>query len=361
MRRSLVIVSILVLCGLVAVGGEAGAVVHGTNGQIVFARAVCRETTCDHFWWRIVAADANDAHETVLAGPYPDNAFDEHLIANWSPDGTSVIFAVNQGIWQVNVDGTGLHEVFHARGGTRLDDGPTFTPDGQHIVFPMCCPGRAGQSLWMIDVAGTGLTRVTKDHGEGLPQVSPDGKRVVFNRCDPCEVATASMKTGKIRVLTDSRTSVSQHPDWSPNSNKIVFYVHYSSGSGGIAIMNANGSQMKFLTSSGPRGKTGSFDPCFSPDGKTVLFDRFPLPRGSELFSVSRLGGELTRVTRTPWEGELYPQWAVAQPYGRRPPGGVVIRGRERSTLGPANAGVLAHSLLTSGRHTRARADAGRH
>ena len=47
------------------------------------------------------AADANDANETVLAGPYPDGAFDEHLIANWSPDGTSVIFMVNQGIWQV--------------------------------------------------------------------------------------------------------------------------------------------------------------------------------------------------------------------------------------------------------------------
>jgi Tol biopolymer transport system component len=127
------------------------------------------------------------------------------------------------------------------------------------------------------------------------------------------------MKTGKIHVLTDSGKSASEHPDWSPNSNKIVFYVHYSSGKGDIAIINANGRHMELLTSNGPRAKTGSFHPCFSPDGKTVLFDRFPLPKGSELFSVSRNGGELTRVTRTPWEGELWPQWAVARPYGSRP------------------------------------------
>ena len=326
MSKSLIIiVSILALVGLVADGGESAAVVHGTNGRIVFARAVCRTTTCDHFWWRIVAADANDANETVLAGPYPDGAFDEHLVANWSPDGTSVIFMVNQGIWQVNEDGTGLHEVFHARRGTRLDDGPTFTPDGQHIVFPMCCPGRTGQSLWMIDVAGSGFSRVTKERhawADGLPQVSPDGNWVVFDRCEPCEVAIANINTGRIHVLTDSTKFASEHPDWSPASNQIVFHVHYySGGNGDIAIMNANGSHMRLLTSNGPHGKTGSYDPCFSPDGKRILFDQFPLPRGSELFSVSRHGGQLTRVTRTPWEGELYPQWAAARPYGGRPLG----------------------------------------
>ena len=161
MRKSLIIiVSILTLFGLISAGGEAGAVVHGTNGRIVFIRAVCRTTTCDHFWWRIVAADPNDANETVLAGPYPDKAFDEELIANWSPDGASVIFTVNQGIWQVKEDGTGLYEVFRPRG---IGDGPTFTPDGRHIVFSRCCPTGHAATLWMIDVDGTGLTQLTRD------------------------------------------------------------------------------------------------------------------------------------------------------------------------------------------------------
>jgi hypothetical protein len=42
----------------------------------------------------------------VLAGPYPRDAWDDHFIANWSPDGKTVIFMANQGIWQVNADGS---------------------------------------------------------------------------------------------------------------------------------------------------------------------------------------------------------------------------------------------------------------
>jgi hypothetical protein len=61
-----------------------------------------------------VAADANDTNETLLAGPYARDAYDDSFIANWAPDGSSVIFMANQGIWQVNADGTGLHELFEA-------------------------------------------------------------------------------------------------------------------------------------------------------------------------------------------------------------------------------------------------------
>jgi len=193
------------------------------------------------------------------------------LAEDWSPAGTSVVFMVNQGIWQVNDDGTDLHEVFHAPRGTGIGDGPTFTPDGQHIIFSRCCTGHY-QALWMIDVEGAGLAQVTNETRgwyESVPQVSPDGQRVAFNRCgDRCDVATASIKTGKIRVLTDSRKSASEHPGWSPTSNKIVFHIHYSSGSGDIAIMNANGSHLHRLTFNGPRGKTGSFDPCSRLTGR---------------------------------------------------------------------------------------------
>ena len=137
----------MILLGVAALGGEAGAVVPGANGRIVFARETCKPTCM----YTIVAADANDANETLLAGPYPRDAYDDHFIANWAPDGKSVIFMANQGIWQVNADGTGLHVLFQASAEVGMDDGPAFTPDGKHIVFTRCCPEGFGYSLWMIE------------------------------------------------------------------------------------------------------------------------------------------------------------------------------------------------------------------
>src|SRR6266480_1942641 len=124
MRRLIAPVAVFAMAvlGLSLMSGSASAVVSGKNGRIVFTRRVCTATCV----FNIVAADLNDANETSLAGPYPRSAFGEHLSANWSPDGKTVIFSVNDGIWEVNADGSGLHELLHAAPGTGFGDGPSF-------------------------------------------------------------------------------------------------------------------------------------------------------------------------------------------------------------------------------------------
>jgi WD40-like Beta Propeller Repeat len=162
MWRSIVVVAVSAMT-LVGLAGEpAGAVVPGTNGHLLFTRAICKSDTrpC----WEIVAAAPNDSHETVLAGAYPRGAWDDHFTANWSPDGKTVIFIVNQGIWQVNADGSNLHLVWSPPpDGSGIDDGPTFTPDGNYIIFTRCCPQNSGYALWRINADGTGLQKVTTE------------------------------------------------------------------------------------------------------------------------------------------------------------------------------------------------------
>ena len=319
MRRLIAIATVtgMTVPGLVAAAGPTRAVVPGTNGRIVFSRETCTHTCM----YSIVAANPNDTDENVLAGPYPRDAYDDHFIANWAPAGTSVIFMLYNEIWQVRPDGTGLHELLDPPEGTGVDDGPTFTPDGARIVFTLCCPEGFGYSLWMINAEGTGLRDVTKEpvfNGDGpaddAPQVSPDGKHIVFSRCFPdqpnCVIATVNISGNHLRQLTDSTQFNAQRPNWSPDSKKIVFEVVTADGTPDIATMNADGSGLTQLTFNTP-GETFSHSPCYSPDGTKILFQQRPSTAGGvDLFTMNLDGSGTTQVTRTP-TNEREPEWAV--------------------------------------------------
>jgi Tol biopolymer transport system component len=310
----------------IGMGGSAQAVVAGNNGRILFARCIapfkCGSNTVAS--WEIVAANPNDTAETVLAGAYTRAAWDDHFIANWSPDGTRAIFMLNQGIWEVNADGSNLHLVWSPPpDGTGIDDGPAFTPDGKNIIFTRCCPPGYGYSLWEIKADGTGLRDVTREpvvNGDGpsdnLPQVSPDGKRIVFHRCFPqsfgtggCEIVTVNLNGSNEHVLTDPSLNA-QVPNWSPDSKHIVFEM-YPSGTADIGIVNADGSGFVQLTSGG--GRVSSFAASFSPDGTKIIFSRSMSTGGLDLFTMNPDGSHMTQITQTA-APELWPQWAVNAP-----------------------------------------------
>jgi len=233
MKRLLTLAAIanVMVLGTMAASGPAAAVVPGTNGRVLFARCIFKARDCQ---WELVAADADGANETVLAGPYPRSVWDDHFIANWSPDGRNAIFMADLGhgqrIWQVDADGSHLHMVWSPPpDGTGLDDGPAYTPDGKHIVFTRCCPQGYGYSLWMINADGGGLKDVTTEwvrNGDGpsdnLPQVSPSGRAIVFHRCFPnpdrgCVVDTVGINGDHRHQLTDPSLNA-QDPNWSPDS-----------------------------------------------------------------------------------------------------------------------------------------------
>jgi Tol biopolymer transport system component len=303
--------------GFVLVGSAApaGAAVPGANGRIVFARAKCGDTSCR--WW-LISATPRDRFEHVLAGPYPDGSFDEHLIGNPSPDGRRVVFMVKQGIWMVNTDGSHLHRIFQASSDPGVDDGPTFTPDGKHIIFVRCCPEGFGYSLWRINPDGSGLKDVTVEtveNGDGpadtSPQVSPDGRLIVFNHCFPdggCGIATVHAWGGPIHDLP-IRGDVS-HPNWSPDGRHIIFIFHEPNNASDIGRVNRYGRRFRLLTHTGKRHGAINLDACYSPDGTKIMFVRFPTPPGIDLF-VMRADGSHAHVVRRTGAIELLPQWAV--------------------------------------------------
>ena len=330
MRRLVALATAVGLAWLgVAISPSAQALVAGANGRILFTRAICFSDArpC----WEILAADPDGTHETLLAGPYQRKVWDDHFIANWSPDGKTVIFMAKlgrkQAIWQVNSDGTGLHAIWTPPNRkTGIDDGPAFTPDGRYIVFTRCCPQPTGYGLWRINADGSRLRPLTREVAGGpkvdrpsdnLPQVSPDGTRIAYHRnvvtCSvPSDcgnrIVTVNIHGGDRVQLTDPSIDA-QIPNWSPDSKRIVFEMYPPGGGAEVGIVNADGTGLTQLTFGNE--DTFSFAPSFSPDGTKIIFSRFPSTRGGvDLFTMNPDGSGVAKATRTA-SVELWAQWAA--------------------------------------------------
>jgi Tol biopolymer transport system component len=149
-----------------------------------------------------MAPNYNDGQFSPPAAP----AIEED--ANWSPDGTKIVFTShpavtsfcsNPGlcnypdteIYTVKPDGTGLTQLTHNNYEERA---PTWSPNGLHIAY-MCRIGplnkQTGLPTFEICVLdangdGDGIQRLTSNGVlDATPSWSPDGKQIVLHRNPP--------------------------------------------------------------------------------------------------------------------------------------------------------------------------------
>jgi TolB protein len=98
----------------------------------------------------------------------------------FSADGSRIAFVSqrdgNAEIYVMNADGTGATRLTTD---PQADGRPSFTPDGQAVVFHSARPaGR--QQVWVVNVDGTGLAQLTRDSISSAPTVSPDGQTIAY-------------------------------------------------------------------------------------------------------------------------------------------------------------------------------------
>lgn len=292
----------------------------GRNGRIAFARATCT-STCS---WNLMTADADGSQERILAGPFTRDAFDDHFLANWSPDGTRLAFMAQNQIWEINADGSHLHAVFTPTDGTGVDDDPAYTPDGHHLVFTRCCVTGFGYSLWTIKTNGKGLRHVTAEQDDGpadtLPQVSPNGKLIVFNRCsDTCAAALVDRNGHDAHQLSPDGMVVTTTGNFSPSSTEIVFSARANDDvRSSLWIIRTDGTHLRQIVTSGlacgglrsDADATACIQPRWSPDGTRIIFSA-NTGVGSDIYTVNPDGSDLVQVTHN--AGEDSPTWGQRQ------------------------------------------------
>jgi Tol biopolymer transport system component len=145
-----------------------------SNGkQILFAS--------DNTRLNIYKAEFDPAREVFLGLPSPVTGGSKYALSpSASPDGQWIVFReglTQEDLYLVHPDGTGLRRLTND---IYKDRGPSWTPDGERIVFYSNRPDR--YEMWWIRPDGSGLEQLTTTTGNSTwwPRVMPDGARMLF-------------------------------------------------------------------------------------------------------------------------------------------------------------------------------------
>lgn len=342
-RRALCAVALAGAVLAVAAPG-VGATLPGANGRITFMRM----DSGDH--WQVWVADAGLGGQVQITEEDANSGW-----SVWAPDGSRLAFDSDRTDADPS-DDTPINDVFTMRPDgsdvRKLTDSASFSgdaayaPDGRHIAFDSDRGDYpAAQGIYITDLTGEELRRVTATPGDGwmdlAPRFSPDGSRLVFTRVKNFEHRPRGRLAGETSALfivnsdgTNPRriTDWGIHPgdaDWSPDGNTITFETqgreHPGKGSD-IYIVRPDGSgEVNVTRNDGVRGLgnenafvfENSSDPVFSPDGTRILFLDGKIGGGAFSFGLATMapdGTDRAYLTSDPMD-EHQPDWeAVASP-----------------------------------------------
>jgi TolB protein len=181
-----------------------------------------------HDAWRIMFANSDDGRITFVAPvPFPHKRMSD---PTWSPRGDRIAFQVAKG------DDSQASEVFtmtpEGKDFRRLTDNgadefdPDWSPDGAQLVYVRTRQHRFSHNRIQSDIAvmgknGHDVTVLTHtERNEGSAAFSPNGKRIVFDRC-----CYGESNTSEIFVMWANGTHVVRlthnevwdtAPDWQP-------------------------------------------------------------------------------------------------------------------------------------------------
>jgi Tol biopolymer transport system component len=214
-----------------------------------------------------------------------------------APDGSTTEFNPdNRMVWLVKADGTGLHELAPGKPG----DGkvsPDISPDGRTVVFSSWGPrGR----VWSVPIEGGDPVMLTTDCSgaenecfERDPAFSPDGKRIAFAQdlfgAEPSSViGIRDRAAGTVTFIESTRVprtaSHLHQPSWSPDGTRIAYHLDTQAPADEqptkirIEIVNVDGTSLQELPA--PAGEAKAGDPDWSPDGSLIVFSTMPNREG---------------------------------------------------------------------------------
>jgi len=254
----------------------------------------------------IQLTDPNGAHTHELARFHPA----PHSLV-WSPDAKRLRFTQTNllestdSMWEINLDGTGLRRVLPEGQRGPHEGSGTWLAGGKYFAFSSGVDLRASlavdteASLWLTEENRGLLHRKTGDPVQlttgpialDHPIATPDGKRVfAIGSHDEYQLLRIDPKTSAKTAMLAESGATDM--DFSLDGKWVVYAAREN---GTLWKSRIDGSGKVQLTA----GATGAFAPHWSPDQKEILFTGFLLDSQPRLYVVSAQGGTPRNVLPT--------------------------------------------------------------
>jgi serine/threonine protein kinase len=228
----------------------------------------------------------------------------------WSPDGQHLLFTSpcqkkakqypNAGIFIMNADGTDVRPFITLVGGV-------FDAEwsGAGVAFTYFENNRPG--IWIAGEDGSEVQRISRANSiDSQPNWSPEGDKLVFVNTSALGSPTifwmfsdGSFPGNNPEYVT--RNQIVSSPDWSPTGK----YVAYTADNVHIFLIewDAKGYNEIQLTIKGPNA-----DPAWSPDGQWLAFESWRETANHDIYVMMINGSQVIRLT-TDEAWDYQPAW----------------------------------------------------